>query len=166
MNSPDRRVSKEVITFPDRREKMAGHCPNHDEVNRRISDVEKSEAVSSERTKSQEGQIDELFKKYNSVVASNIETLQRLTRIEENQKTLIEKIDKFCEDIGKVCIEDRLNKLEEFDWFRDGMNSIRNKLPWMIMGVFALLVIALVLLHEGVVTLFFKLLGWSDRIPK
>lgn len=151
------------------------HCVDHDKRTEQVGTLLAD-------TKAHEGQIADLYDKHEetrkllydikSCVERNSNDMKAgLAKIEEmffsfnqafQKRTLYADglVAEFRTEVG--VIKDRLIKVEEFQWFRDKMNWIRNNLPWAVMSVVMVGVAALIIMHaasEGFQKIVLRLTG-------
>jgi hypothetical protein len=125
-------------------------CDRHEKIIDRVAKIEASGQEITRVNIILEGQTNELFDKYNdinkelNIVKTDI--VERLARIESNQKTYYDKISELCSSFKdfKEATSKKLDEIDKFKWFRDRLNKWRDNslgvIMWIILGIIFMLV--------------------------
>jgi hypothetical protein len=135
------------------------HCGKHDEYIDRINKVEAAKDKCEVLFELTGEQISDLFTKYNAARDLDLKIIDQLGRMEEHQKTHLEKLGtidnnftSFKEEMAREMAE-----LKGFDWFRKRANKLRDTLPGKLFWGLMAIILALCVLQDLSFARVFKL---------
>lgn len=132
-------------------------CDNHEFYSKRISEVEACDKVLCERTTTHTEQIDDLYNKYNAMNVQHATVIEKLNGISSTQQTTLARVSELCQQFFEHKkreeekydqIDNSIRELNEFNWFRHRMNSIRDNLPMIVVYIIVATLIILVIASE------------------
>jgi len=161
----EKRRREDRIPFPDRR--TSDHCEHHEDHIGRIADALARTSVLEERTEKQDDMISELFDKYNTTQRDYTDIKEKLGRVEQKQDAVLLKVTSLCnrferheekEERQDHDVQIAIDEINKFAWFRNWMNSMRDRLPGFIMWIILVTIGMLVVVSE------IRLSDWFKRV--